>query len=118
MRAMVRSRRLLASIAVVAAAGVAGAAGVGLAQDGASKPAPSTSVATTAPVPGILTEIHDGLARLVAQGTIDQGQADAVQRQADGGTIDPKTLVASGVVSDQQMRTIADVIDQIKQAGG
>ena len=118
MRAIVRSRRLLATIAVAAAAGVASAAGIGLAQDGGSKPAASTPVATTAPVPGVLARIHNGLARLVALGTIDQQQADAVQRQADAGSIDPKTLVASGVVSDQQMRAIADVVDQVKQAGG
>jgi hypothetical protein len=34
------------------------------------------------------------------------------------GSIDPKTLVASGVVTDPQMRAIAAVIDRVKQAGG
>lgn len=116
MRAIVRSRRLLVTIAVAAVAGVASAAGVGFAQDGGTQPA--TSTVTTAPATSVLAGIHDGLARLVTQGTIDQSQADAVQRQADAGSIDPKTLVASGVVSDPQMRAVADMIDQVKQAGG
>ncbi len=117
MRAIVPSRRLLASVAVVAAAGVASAAGVGFAQDGGAGPAASTPAATPS-VPNVLAGVRDGLAGLVAQGTIDQQQADAVQQEADAGSVDPKTLVASGVVNDAQMHAIADVIDRVKQAGG
>ncbi len=118
MRAIVPSRRLLAGVTVAAAAGIASAAGVGYAQGDGARPAAGTSVASATPVPGVLAGIHEGLAGLVAEGTIDQAQADAVQQQADAGSIDPKTLVASGVVSDPQMRAIADVIDRVKQAGG
>jgi hypothetical protein len=117
-KGIVPSRRLLVSIAVAAAAGVASAAGVGYAQDGGSKPAASTPATTAAPAPGILAGVQAGLAGLVAEGTIDQHQADAVQQQADAGSIDPKTLVGSGVVSDPQMRAIANVIDQVKRTAG
>jgi hypothetical protein len=115
---IVKSRRLLGTVAVALVVGVGSAAGVGFAQDGGSKPAASTSVSSTHPATDVLAGIHDGLAGLVASGTIDQQQADAVQSQADAGSIDPKTLVSSGVVSDSQMRAIAQVIDQVKQAGG
>ena len=54
------------------------------------------------------------LAVLAADGTIDQHQADAVQAQADAGSIDPKQLVQSGTVTDSQMHAIAVKIDQLK----
>ena len=115
MRAIIPSRRLLATITIATAAGVASAAAVGFAQNGGSNPAVSTPAA---PVSAVLDGVHDGLVKLVAQGTIDQSQADAVQQQADAGSVDPKTLVGSGVVTDPQMHAIADMIDHVKQAGG
>ena len=115
MRAFIPSRRLLATITIAVASGVASAAAVGFAQDGGSNPAVSTP---GAPVSAVLAGVHDGLATLVSQGTIDQSQADAVRQQADSGSVDPKTLVDSGVVTDPQMHAIADMIDQVKQAGG
>jgi hypothetical protein len=76
-----------------------------------------TSIRAGAPS-GILAGVHGALEDLVAQGTINQDQANAVQQQADSGSIDPKTLVRSGVVTDPQMRVIAGRIDQLKMAGG
>ena len=66
---------------------------------------------------GILAGVHSALEALVAQGTINQNQANAVQQEADGGSIDPKVLVDRGVVSDAQMRVIAASIDRVKSAG-
>jgi hypothetical protein len=114
MHPRILTRRALANLAVAIVAGTASVAGVSLAQgDGATSPPP---VAAKAPT-GILAGVHDTLEGLVAQGTITQQQAEAVQRQADSGSIDPKTLVSSGAVTDPQMRIIAGAIDRLKQAG-
>jgi hypothetical protein len=115
MHPRILTRRALANVAVAIAAGTASVAGVGLAQ---GDPPSSATPAVTARAPsGILAGIRAALEALVADGTINQHQADAVQQQADSGSIDPKTLVQSGAVSDAQMRIIANRIDQLKQAG-
>jgi hypothetical protein len=106
------NRRSLAVVAVATAAATASIAGVGLAQDGGPKPAQQP----TAPS-GILADVHSALAGLVADGTIDQRAADAVQAEADAGSIDPKQLVDSGAVTDAQMHAVADVLDQVKRNG-
>jgi hypothetical protein len=56
--------------------------------------------------------------RLVGAGTIDQQQAKAVQAQADAGSIDPRQLVKSGVVTASQMRAIGERIDRLKRSYG
>ena len=61
---------------------------------------------------------HRALARLVADGTIEPGQADAIGLQVDAGSIDSKQLVDKGVVTDAQMQVVADAITAIKLAGG
>jgi hypothetical protein len=110
------SRRALVTSAVVVAATACSVAGVSLAQGaGAGPPAPAPAVAGQG---GILGGVHDALARLVAAGTIDQQQADAVQAQANAGSIDPKQLVRSGTLTDAQMRTVGNVIAQIKLSYG
>jgi hypothetical protein len=118
------NRRTLATITLAAIAGTASAAGVGFAQgSGTSSGAPTSSGATsgtpTSRAPGgILAAVHDALENLVANGTINQQQADAVQQQANAGSIDPKTLVQGGVVSDAQMRAIGNSLDQVKRSFG
>jgi hypothetical protein len=57
------------------------------------------------------------VAQLVQNGTINQGQADVIDRQIDAGSVDPKQLVDSGVVTATQMRAVANAIDQAKQNG-
>jgi hypothetical protein len=110
------NRRSLVTIAVALAAGTASAAGVGYAQgNGASG---GTSTVSSGAPGGILAGVHSALENLVSQGMISQQQADAVQQEADAGSIDPKTLVQSGVISDAQMRVVASGIDQLKQAAG
>jgi len=116
MRSLVPKRNLLAGVVIAVVAGTASAAGVAVAQgNGTTSSVPT--VTTSAPG-SILAGVHHALEQLVAQGTITQPQADAVQQQADGGSIDPKTLVDSGVVSGAQMRAVANSIDQVKQAAG
>jgi hypothetical protein len=56
--------------------------------------------------------------RLVAEGTLTSSQGEAIAAQIRAGSIDPKQLVQSGVVSDAQMRAAAAAIEQVKRAGG
>ena len=116
MHPRILTRRVLANVASAVVAGAASVTGVSLAQ-GSAASSPTPAVTAGAPS-GILAGVHAELENLVAHGTINQDQANAVQQQADGGSIDPKTLVQSGVVSDPQMRVIAGRIDQLKMAGG
>jgi hypothetical protein len=112
------SRRTLATAAIAIAASIASVTGVSLAQG--NDPAPAVSTPSTAPAGpgGILAGVQLVLAGLVADGTIDQRQADAVQSQANAGSIDPKQLVQSGAVTDTQMHAIAAKIDQLKFDNG
>ena len=116
MRNTILSRRSLATIAVAVAAGTASAAGVGLAQGNGGSAGGSTVPAANPG--GILAAVHSTLDGLVARGAISRQQADAVQQQADAGSIDPKELVQSGVISDAQMHVVANAIDQVKRAAG
>ena len=112
------SRRALATAAIAVAASIGSVAGVSLAQGNDPAPVVSTASATQASPGGILADVHLVLAGLVADGTISQQQADAVQTQANAGTIDPKQLVESGTLTDTQMRAVADKIDQVKRSNG
>jgi hypothetical protein len=107
------TRTILAIIASAVAAGTLSMAAVSYASEGgAASPATQTGSAGS-----ILPGVHGVLRNLVDQGRITQAQADAVQRQADTGTIDPKTLVQSGVITDRQMHLVANGIEQVKLAG-
>jgi hypothetical protein len=112
------SRRILATAAIAVAVSTGSIAGVGLAQGNDPAPSLSTPSAATVSPGGILAGVHQVLAGLVADGTIDQQQADAVQSQADTGSIDPKQLVQSGTLTDSQMHAIAGKIDQLKFDNG
>ena len=98
------------------AVGTASAGGVGLAQGNGSSAGESTVPA--AKPGGILAVVYSTLDGLVARGAISRQQADAVQQQADVGSIDPKELVQSGAISDAQMHVVASAIDQVKRAAG
>jgi len=115
MQARILTRRVVATVAIAVTAGTASVAGVSLAQGNSTSPPPG---APGSPPAGILVAIHSALENLVAQGVIDPQQANAVQQQANSGSIDPKTLVQSGAVSDAQMRVIATSIDRVKEAAG
>jgi hypothetical protein len=115
-------RRGLAMAAVALATAIGSVTGVSYAQDG--KPAARVSAgaaqknpsATTPADNGIMVGVHRALQRLVAQGTIDQQQADAVEQDAAAGSIDPRALVQSGLVDEAQMEAIGNSLDQVKQA--
>lgn len=109
------NRRALATVAAAVVAGTASATAVGFAQ-GNGATGPQTTASRTPG--GVLAGVHSALETLVARGTIDQQQADAIQQQADAGSIDPKALVQRGVVTDAEMRVIANSIDQVKRAAG
>jgi hypothetical protein len=113
------NRQTLATTTIAITAAVGSVAGVSLAQ-GNGGSSPTTTVATQ-PAPraqpgGILAGVHEILGSLVANGTINQQQADAIQAQANAGSIDPKQLVQDGVLSDAQMRAVAAQIDQLKES--
>jgi len=112
-------RWLLANAAVTVSVAIATAAGVALASDGSPAQPARTTATTQAGAPsGIQAAAHHALQLLVNQGTINQTQADAIQRQVNAGSVDPKTLVNNRVVTDTQMRAVANSLDQVKQAAG
>ena len=118
-------RRAAAAIAgLLAVAVLAGGAGIAAAGDGGSKadavsatdrPAVSKPIAPDPGVPpGLLAETRGALGELVADGTIDQGQADAVQSRVASGSVDTTEVVASGVLDEAQMQRVNDVLRTIK----
>jgi hypothetical protein len=109
-------RRVVAGTALAVAVAAGSIAGTSLAQGNTTPAVRSTPAAATHG--GILAGVHDALAHLVTDGTITQAGADAVQQQANAGSIDPKQLVQSGALSDTQMHAVAAAIDQVKQAAG
>lgn len=115
MLARILNRRALATVAIAIAAAGGSVAGVSLAQgNGSPPPADTQSVAPARPA-GILAGVDRILSGLVAAGTITRQQADAVGNEANAGSIDPKQLVQSGVLSQEQMQTVGDRIDQLKR---
>jgi len=118
-------RRAAAAIAgLLAVAVLAGGAGIAAAGDGGSKadavsatdrPAVSKPIAPDPGVPpGLLAETRGALGELVADGTIDQGQADAVQSRVASGSVDTTEVVASGVLDEARMQRVNDVLRTIK----
>lgn len=108
---------LLAVAVLAGGAGIA-AAGGGSKADAASvtdKPATDKPHAPDPGVsPGLLAETQRALDALVADGTIDQSQADAVQSRVASGSIDTTEVVASGVLDETQMQRVNDVLRTIK----
>jgi len=108
------TRTTLTIIASAVAASTLSMAAVSYAGDAAhAKSAASKNGGAGSVLPGV----RGVLKYLVGQGSITQTQADAIQRQADTGTIDPKTLVQSGVITDAQMHLVANGIEEVKLAG-
>jgi hypothetical protein len=108
------TRTILAIAASAVAASTLSLAAVSYAGDGGAATSPAAKAVSAG---SILPGVRGVLKSLVGQGRITQAQADAVQRQADTGTIDPKVLVQSGVITDAQMHLVANGIEQVKLAG-
>ena len=109
-------RRLAAHVTVAVVVGTATAAGVALATSNGGSPgsAPAaTGASAPSPVEGAARTALD---RLVAAGTIDQAQADAVMQQVDAGGVDGDALVAGGTVNQQQMQAVQAALVQVKLA--
>lgn len=80
-------------------------------------PTTKSPVAKTSSSGSVLTRVHGVLTTLVTQGTISETQADAVQRQANAGRIDPRALVQSRILTAAQVRLVASGIEQVELAG-
>jgi hypothetical protein len=112
-----RGLRLVAGTLIVLTT-TAGAATLAFADP--SKPAPHDPprTAVAAGAHGNITQnAYRAVEALVAQKIITQAQADAVQRQVVAGSVDPKTLVDSGTLSNDQMRQVANSLTAVKRAG-
>jgi hypothetical protein len=84
---------------------------------GAGKAAPNTR--DRPPLTGnepVVTDARTGLGRLVADGTIEQAEADVVLRGVIAGSVDPGALVRAGDVSAAHMAAINDVLVEVKRA--
>ena len=71
---------------------------------------------TTRASDDIVAAARSALDQLVANGTIDQSQANTVMEDVTAGSIDREALVAEGVLTEPQMQAVADAIDQVKRS--
>ena len=118
--AAVTPRRLAVHGAIALAVGSATAAGVAFAS-GNNSPGSATSTppAAISPSPDpVAAAARVVLNRLVARGTINQAQADTIEQDVVGGSVDPRALINDGVVTETQMQAVADTLDQVKRAAG
>ena len=101
-------------VAVLGVAFMVGGPGVAFAGGGTATPGPKGDNGGVSSA--IVAAAHDALAQLVANGTINQAQADAIEQAVAGGTVDAEALVANGVLSDAQMQAVRDALVQVKQS--
>jgi polyhydroxyalkanoate synthesis regulator phasin len=114
------TRRVAANVAVALLVATVTAAGVAFADSSSShspaaKAPASTGTGTRAP-DAITTRARAALDRLVANGTINQSQADAIQQDVVAGSVDPAALIAAGTVGQAQMRAVANALDRVKKS--
>ena len=64
---------------------------------------------------GFAAAARSALDQLVANGTINQSQADALDQQLATGDID-EALVSSGLVTDAQMQAVGNALGQVKRS--
>lgn len=122
------ARNLMIAVATAALAGT----GAAMAADGGTAP-PTTKAADSGAAAGkpaartgdrlplaenepVVTDARTGLGRLVADGTIEQAEADVVLRGVIAGSVDPEALVRAGDVSAAHMQAINDVLVEVKRA--
>ena len=76
-----------------------------------------TAGASVGPHRDITQDAYRALEALATRKIITQSQADAVQRQVLAGSVDPKALVDAGILSNDQMRQVANSLAAVKRAG-
>src|SRR5439155_16701621 len=64
----------------------------------------------------IVRQARARLEGLVADGAIEQAEADVVMRRVIAGSVDPAALVRAGDVSAVHMPTINNALREVKQA--
>jgi hypothetical protein len=123
------ARNLTIAVATAALAG----GGVAMAADGGSAAPPTTKAAAggaksvkSAPNPGegaplaanepVVIQARAALEGLVADGAIEQAEADVVMRGVIAGAVDPDALVRAGEVSSAHMPAINDALREVKRA--
>jgi len=104
----------LAGAVAAAMIGAALSSGANAASTGAAAPATTNAAAANSVAAGA----ENAIAQLAASGELTRAQAGAIEAQLNAGSVDPKQLVAEGVVSDAQMRVAAHAIDQVKRNNG
>ena len=107
--------RLAVTVGAAVASAILTAGVVSFAQ---GNPSPSIQVSAASAPNSLMVSVTQLLDQLVQSGAITQSGADAVQRQANAGSIDPKSLVQSGALTSAQMHIVSDGIDQLKMAAG
>ena len=112
-------RRVIAGTGVATVIVAGAIAGSAIANNAAS-----ASTRPSAGAPGahaargsVIAGADAGIERLVAENALSRAQGDAIEQQINAGSVDPKQLVDSGVVTDPQMRVAANAIAQAKRAG-
>jgi hypothetical protein len=90
----------------------------GVVSSAQGNPSPSVQVSVASAPNSLMSSVTQLLDQLAQNGTITQSGADAVQRQANAGSIDPRSLVQSGALTSAQMQIVGDGIDQLKMAAG
>jgi hypothetical protein len=122
------ARNLTIAVATAALAG----SGAAMAADGGATPSTTKAAAggadsvKPAPKTGerpplsenepVVTDARTRLGGLVADGAIDQAEADTVLHDVIAGSVDPEALVGAGKVSAAHMPAIVSVLDEVKRA--
>src|SRR5579862_4158643 len=116
---IVRGRRLAAHglIALVVAAGAG--AGVAVASGGSGTPTDAgTTKSAPPPANGVPQQFIDAMQALVANGTIDQSQANVIDAQIRTGSMDSEQFVQSGLVTQSQMDAVNASLRTVKESLG
>ena len=123
-----RHRRAARNLTIAAATLALTGTGVAMAADRDSSPtskdaAGAAEKGPNAGGPGplaanepVVVQARARLARLVADGAIDQGEAEAVERGVIAGRVDGHALVRAGEVSSAHMPAITDALTEVKLA--
>jgi len=127
-----RHRQAARTIAIAAATATLAGAGAAIAADGGATPqttkaakgaAESVKQGPKSGAPGplaenepIVTQARAALQRLVADGAIDQAEADVVMRGVIAGSVDGDALVRDGKVASSHMPAITEALTEVKRA--